>query len=92
LGASGWTCAVIQSGIEPAAAAFPQGATTDCDNVPATLSNGTIAADGNIPFQVYIQGWITATSNGNVQLQWSPFNTGGTITVKKGSYVIAKKQ
>lgn len=90
LGALGWTCRVTMSGAEPLGAAFPQVSGTDCDNAPTAVANGTILADVNVPFNVSLQGWITATTNGSVTLQWAP-NTSGSLTVQKGSYVIAQK-
>lgn len=88
-GATGWTCSLTQSGTEPAGAAFPQTNTTDCDAAPTAMVNSTILASA-IPFQVRIQGSITATSAGSVNLQWAP-NTSGSLTVMSGSYVIAQK-
>lgn len=90
LGAAGWTCRVVQFGAEPAGAAFPQGVTTDCDAAPTALANTAINADANVPFQVHVQGSITPSTSGNVQLQWAA-NTSGSLTVLSGSYVIAQK-
>jgi len=90
LGATGWTCRVTLSGSEPAGAAFPQVNTTDCDAAPTAVANATISGDVNVPFNVSMQGWITTTTAGNVALQWAP-NTSGSLTVLKGSYVIAQK-
>jgi hypothetical protein len=89
LGASGWSCKVVLSGAEGAGTAFPQATTTDCDNSPTTtVNNGVSAAPGGM--NVHMQGWITATSDGTVQLEWAP-NTSGKLTVLKGSYVLAQK-
>ena len=89
-GAAGWTCRVVQSGSEPVGAAFLQANTTDCDAAPTAMANAAINADANIPYNVHLQGWITASTAGNVALQWAP-NTSGSLTVLKGSYVIAQK-
>lgn len=89
-GATGWTCAVTQSGTEPAGAAFPQANATDCDAAPTAMVNSAILADVNIPFQVRLQGSITTNSAGSVTLQWAA-NTSGSLTVMAGSYVIAQK-
>lgn len=90
LGASGWTCAVVLSGSEGAGTVFPQARTTDCDNAPTVATNAAVSADASVDFNVRFQGWITATSDGTVILQWAP-NTSGSLTVRKGSYVIAQK-
>ncbi len=66
--------------------------TTDC-TTPGTLINANIAADGNIPFSVVIQGLVTANTSGTVNLQFAE-NTAGantSITVKAGSFLIAQK-
>jgi len=89
LGATGWTCQVLLSGFEPAGTAFPQAASTDCDAAPTAMTN-TVVAGSAIPYNVSLQGWITASTAGNVALQWAP-NTSGSLTVLKGSYVIAQK-
>lgn len=89
LGAAGWTCQVLQSGSEPAGTAFLQDDTTDCDAAPTAMTN-TVISGSAIPYNVYLQGWITASTAGNVTLQWAP-NTSGSLTVLKGSYVIAQK-
>jgi len=90
LGAAGWTCQVVQSGSETAGAAFPQSVVTNnCDAAPAAMANAAINASAT-PFNVSLQGWITASTAGNVTLQWAP-NTSGSLTVLKGSYVIAQK-
>ncbi|MFS8130755.1 MAG: hypothetical protein ACMG57_02130 [Candidatus Dojkabacteria bacterium] len=86
------TCSVVLSGIEPAAAAFPQATTTDC-TTPATLVDNNIVADANVPFNVEIQGTVTAGATGSVKLQFAE-NTAAaatTITVKGGSLVNAYK-
>ena len=89
LGAAGWTCrAVMHSRV--GATIDSAANVTDCDNAPATLTDASIVADANIPYNLFIQGWITATTNGNVQLRWAP-NTSGSLTVLRGSYVIAQK-
>lgn len=90
LGASGWTCNVTQSGSEGAGAVWPQAYTTDCDNAPGTLVNAAVRADASASFNVTIQGIITASSNGTVQLQWGP-NTSGSLTVRTASFVHAQK-
>lgn len=90
LGAAGWTCKVMLNGLEPLGAAFPQAFTTDCDAAPTAATNATVGGDSNLGFNVSMQGWITATTAGNVTLQWAP-NTSGSLTVLKGSYVIAQK-
>lgn len=90
LGATGWTCRVTLSGSEPLGTAFPQVNTTDCDAAPTAVTNATISADAGVPFNVSMQGWITATTAGTVTLQWAP-NTSGSLTVLAGSYVIAQK-
>lgn len=90
-GAAGWSCRVTQSGSEPAGAVFPQAGSTDCDASPAAMNNTAVNGDGNVAFNVYIQGWITPSSAGTVTLQWSPYNTSGTVTVLAGSYVLAQK-
>lgn len=90
LGAAGWTCRVILSGSEPAGVDFPQASVTDCDAAPTAATNATVAADTNLGYNVSMQGWITATTDGTVTLQWAP-NTSGSLTVLKGSYVIAQK-
>ena len=89
LGAAGWTCRVVQSGSEPAGAAFLQDDSTDCDAAPTAMFN-TVVAGSAIAYNVYLQGWITASTSGNVTLQWAP-NTSGSLTVLAGSYVIAQK-
>ncbi len=90
LGAAGWTCRVILAGSEPVGTAFPQASVTDCDAAPTAAINNTIAADVSLPFNVSMQGWITASTAGTVILQWAP-NTSGSLTVLKGSYVLAQK-
>lgn len=90
LGAVGWTCKFVLSGSEGAGTAFPQATSTDCDNAPTAAANIAVSADAGFAFNVYMQGWITATTNGNVTLQWAP-NTSGSLTVLKGSYVVAQK-
>lgn len=90
LGAAGWTCSVMLNGSEPVGAAFPQDITTDCDAAPTAVFNTTVGGDGNNGYNVSMQGWITTTTAGNVTLQWAP-NTSGSLTVMKGSYVIAQK-
>jgi hypothetical protein len=91
LGAAGWTCSVVQSGEEPGANPFPQSVTTDCDNIPTALVNGTILADGNVPYQVRIQGFVTTNSNGSITLQWASNASAANLTVQAGSFVIAQK-
>ena len=87
LGAAGWTCNVLQSGSEPSGAAFPQAATTDCDNAPGIMQNTAINASAN-GYKVQIQGTITTTTAGDVQLQWAPRVT-GNLTVLAGSKLAA---
>lgn len=89
LGAAGWTCDVTMSGIEPAGTAFPQVRTTDCDNVPTLMQNPTILASAT-SFNVTIQGTITATTAGTVQLRWAPV-TAANLTVLAGSKLEAYK-
>ena len=86
------SCSVTQSGEEPSSAGFPQATTTNC-TTPANLVNATIGADVNIPFNVRIQGIVTASSDGTVNLQFAENNPGAgtSITVKAGSYVQAFK-
>ena len=85
-------CDVTQSGAETAGAAFPQATTTDC-TTPGTLVDSAINA-GAAPFQVYIQGAVTDNgSGGTIKLQFAE-NTAGlgtSLTIKKGSYVVAYK-
>lgn len=85
-------CDVTQSGAEPSGAAFPQATTSDC-TTPGSLANTAINAS-SLPFQVYIQGAVTDNgSGGTIKLQFAE-NTAGagtSITVKKGSYVVAYK-
>ncbi len=89
LGAAGWTCRVVMhSRVGATVDSAANG--TDCDNAPTALADASIVADANIPYNVFLQGWITATTDGNVQLQWAP-NTSGSLTVLRGSYVIAQK-
>lgn len=98
-----WKCAVLApagstgkallSGAEPAGASFPQVQTTDL-TTPGTLVDGTIVADANVDFNVYIQGFVVAGGNGNVTLQFAE-NTAGagtSITVRRGSFLRAYRQ
>jgi hypothetical protein len=89
-GAAGWTCDMVMSGGEPLGTAFPQVEATDCDNAPSTLRN-TIINASTIPFNVEIQGWVTATSDGTVRLQWSSDVTAGNLTMLAGSKMVAYK-
>jgi hypothetical protein len=91
LAPAGSTCSVTLSGEEPAAAAFPQANTTNC-TTPGTLINATILADANVPFNVYINGFVTSGGTaGSVNLQFAE-NTAGagtSISVLAGSYLQA---
>lgn len=81
-----------QAGQEPTGTSFPQSMTTNV-TTPGTLVNSTIAADANIPFEVWIQGIITDNgSAGTVYLEWAQ-NTSDTsaLTVIRGSYAIVQK-
>lgn len=89
LGAAGWTCDVTMSGKEPAGAIFPQVRSTNCTNAPTTMQNTAVLAS-TIPYNINIQGTVTATTAGNVQLRWSPI-TAGNLTVLAGSQVVAYK-
>ena len=77
------------SGEEPAGTAYPQVRTTDCDNAPTVMQNTNIGAS-TVPFNVKIQGAITATTAGVVQLRWSPV-TAANLTVLAGSKLEAYK-
>jgi hypothetical protein len=82
LGPSGSTCMVTMSGKEPLGAAFPQASTTDC-TTPGTLGNNNILTDAFVPFQVQIQGRITAgVSGGTVNLQFAQFNLAAANPIK----------
>lgn len=90
LGESGWTCSVQMSGSEAAGSAFEQTVSTDCDNIPTALINGSINADNNNGINVRIQGIITTTSAGSVILQFAQDTSSvSPITIKAGSYVQA---
>lgn len=89
LGAAGWICDVTMSGHEPGGAVFPQARSTDCDNAPALMQNTVINAS-TVPFNVKIQGTITATTAGTVQLRWAPI-TAANLTVLAGSKLEAYK-
>ena len=89
LGALGWTCEWTMYGIVGATVDV-KGNGTDCDNAPTAVADATVAADASIPIIIHMQGSITTNSAGSVTLQWAP-NTSGSLTVKKGSYVIAQK-
>jgi hypothetical protein len=91
-GAAGWTCRAIQSGSEGAGAVFLQASSTNCTATPSAMVNGAVSADGvgGQGFNVTIQGWITSTSVGNVQLQWAASSI-GLLTVLAGSRVTAQK-
>jgi len=90
-----WKCAVVapagstgratMSGDEPVGAVFPQATTTNLTTA-GTLVNATIVADLNIPFQVSVQGVVTAGATGTVQLQWAQNTaTAVNLTVLAGS-------
>ena len=85
---AGSTGSVVLSGAEPAGSAFPQAVTTDV-TTPGTLVNTTIVADADVPFNVTLQGWVTAGANGTLALQFAE-NTAApatSISVLKGSRV-----
>ncbi len=86
------SCRATQSGSEPVGAVFLQATTTDC-TTPGLLVNNNINADASIPYNVSIQGVVTAgASDTVVKLQWA-HNTAArfNLTVLDGSYVTAQK-
>jgi len=90
-GAASTACTAVLSGTEPAGAAFPQATTTDCDNAPTAMANGTIAADVNVPFEVLMTANVTAPAGGATMIaQWAQ-NTQdvSNLTIKAGSFVQA---
>lgn len=86
------SCNINLSGTAVAGVDFPQANTTDC-TTPGTLVNSNIAADASVPFNITVQGIVTANTSGTVNLQFAE-NTAGastSITVKAGSFLIAQK-
>jgi hypothetical protein len=89
LGAAGWTCYNLQYGTEADGADWVPVEGTDCDNAPTAMVNAAVTADAEA-YTVVIQGRITTTSAGTVNLQWAP-NTSGSLSVFAGSRVTAQK-
>lgn len=90
LGASGWTCSAQMSGNEANGAVFPQTVTTDCDNAPTAMVNGTIGSDGGEGITVRVMGTVTTTSAGTVTLQFAQnVLSASALTIKAGSNVSA---
>jgi hypothetical protein len=89
-GPAGVTCNVTMSGEEPAGTAYPQANSTNC-TTPNTLVNNTIVAS-TIPYNVYINGYVTAGATaGTVNLQFAE-NTAGagtSVSILPGSYMQA---
>jgi hypothetical protein len=85
------SCNVLQSGAEPAGAAFPQATTTDCIEAPGSLVNDTIDASST-PFMVNIAANITGGgTGGTVKVQFAENTAGGgtSVTVMAGSIMTA---
>ncbi|MDQ5962682.1 MAG: hypothetical protein QG653_489, partial [Patescibacteria group bacterium] len=88
LGASGWTCnyTIMTS---DTGAVGAQG--SDCDNAPTTVSIQP-ADDNGIEQAITIQGRITSTTAGTVQLRWAQrVSSGSAVTIYQGSQVTAQK-
>ncbi|MEN9881166.1 MAG: hypothetical protein RLZZ308_349, partial [Candidatus Parcubacteria bacterium] len=87
LGDTGWTCNWYM-GMD--ATVFGSAAGTDCDTAPTSLNVQPGAISGQAP--ITIQGEITATTDGTVQLRWAQRSSsaGNAVTIYQGSSLQAK--
>ncbi|MCF7843914.1 DUF5011 domain-containing protein, partial [Candidatus Gracilibacteria bacterium] len=87
LGNSGWTCSYAL--LMPSTNLANVG--SDCDNAPTAIDIQP-AADGGNPGRIIVQGRITTTSAGTVQLRWAQrASSVNPVTIFQGSVVNAQR-